>query len=386
MKKNETGLTLPAPLGEGLAFSHLPGLDGLRMVAVFLLVFYHLGFQAIPGGHGVMAFFVLSGFLITWLLLKEQGKFGAVSLRRFYLRRALRIFPAFYFFWLLLTAALVLFHKPIVWGQALSSLLYLNNYYQAIHGDPNTGYSHTWSLAVEEQFYLLWPIAFIALSGKPRRVAAVLAAVIGVIWLYRAFLQFVVGVNQGYIYEAFDTRADHLAMGCLFAVLLRYSYLPRVWNGLCSIPMSILTLALFVASVWLSQRFGTVYRNVIGFAIDPLLIAILIVQIIALRGSLLWRWLNWRWVVYLGTISYSIYLYQQVLIHPVQKALSSYPSMMQAGATLAVVVMAASASYHFVERPFLRLKKRVAQPGPDLKRADKHRPVMAVINPATDQR
>src|SRR5580765_4622377 len=133
--KLETGLMLPSSLKKGLSQSHLPGLDGLRMVAVFSVVLYHFGFQAVPGGHGVMAFFVLSGFLITWLLLKEQERFGSISLRQFYLRRALRIFPAFYFYWLLVTGALLILHIPIVWSQALTSLAYVNNYYQAIYGE-----------------------------------------------------------------------------------------------------------------------------------------------------------------------------------------------------------------------------------------------------------
>jgi peptidoglycan/LPS O-acetylase OafA/YrhL len=353
---------LPVTLREGLSSSHLPGLDGLRMVAVSLVVFYHLGFTAAPGSHGVLTFFVLSGFLITWLFLKEQERFGTFSLRLFYLRRALRIFPAFYCFWLVWTAALLLFDKPIVWGQALSALGYLTNYYQAILGDPGTGYSHTWSLAIEEQFYLLWPVVLLALGQRSGRIVVVLAVVIGTIWVYRGVLEFVVGVDQEYIYEAFDTRADHLAMGCLLAVLLRSGRLPRLWGWLCISWMSILTLALLVTSMWLAQTFGTVYRNVVGFAIDPVLVALLIAQVIALRESWLWRWLNWRWVRYLGTLSYSIYLYQQVVIHPVQQAFMSYPLPVMLGATLATVILLASASYHFVEQPFLRLKNTIASP------------------------
>ncbi len=345
-------------LRQGLSFSHLPGLDGLRMVSVFLVVFYHFGFQAVPGGHGVLAFFVLSGFLITWLLLKEEEKFGAISLRLFYLRRALRIFPAFYCFWILWTSALLIFHKPIHWGQAFSALAYVDNYYQAIFGDPNTGYSHTWSLGIEEQFYLLWPISLIALRRRPR--ATVLAFAIVTIWIYRVVLEFVVGVHQGYFYEAFDTRADHLLTGCLLAVLLRGGHLSRLWEWLSTPAMSILTLAALATSAWTAATIGPVYRNVVGFAIDPLLIAILIVQTIALRKSSLWSWLNWRWVRYLGLTSYSIYLYQQIVIDPVKGAFAAYPLGVKLAAALAAVILVASASYHFIELPALRLKDRIA--------------------------
>jgi len=357
-------LQLPQSLREGLSLSRLPGLDGLRMVAVFLVVLYHFGFQFVPGGHGVLAFFVLSGFLITRLLLKERERFGTISLRRFYLRRALRIFPAYYCFWLLWTAVLLVANKPVVWGQALSALGYLTNYYQAIFGDPGTGYSHTWSLAIEEQFYLLWPISFFFLGRWFRRIGTVLATVIVAAWVYRAVLKFGIGVDQGYIYEAFDTRVDHLAAGCLLAVLLTNGHLPRVWTCLCTRSMSILTLALLIVSVRLSYIFGTTYRDGVGFAVDPLLISVFIAQVIALRESALWRWLNWRWVRYLGALSYSIYLYQQVVIHPIRGIFSSYPLPVQLGATLGAVILAGSASYHLVERPFLRLKEKVSGPSP----------------------
>jgi len=93
---------------------------------------------------------------------------------------------------------------------------------------------------------------------------------------------------------------------------------------------------------------------VVGFAIDPVLMAVLIVQAMALRDSPLWRWLNWRWVAYLGTISYSIYLYQQVVVDPFTRALASAPRTVQLTATVVALVLVASASYYLVERPFLR--------------------------------
>ena len=93
---------LPAPLAAGLQKTHLPSLDGIRAIAVCLVVLYHLGIPGVPGGMGVLIFFVLSGFLITWLLLKEEERFGYVSLKLFYARRTLRIFPAFYAYWFLI--------------------------------------------------------------------------------------------------------------------------------------------------------------------------------------------------------------------------------------------------------------------------------------------
>jgi len=348
---------LPANLAAGLAKSHLPSLDGLRAIAALLVVFYHYGIESCPGGLGVLAFFVLSGFLITWLLLKEEERFGAISLRRFYMRRSLRIFPAFYTYWLLLSAALLLFHKRYLVAQALASFFYVNNYYQAIQGDPNTGFSHTWSLGIEEQFYLLWPLAFLVLKRNHHRLRFLSAGILAVM-LYREALVFLVHRDQGYIYEAFDTRADQLLIGCLLAVALRQCAWSRFWRWLCSTAVLVwATIALLAASSALAVQFGTAYRDAIGFVVDPILVAALIAQTIAWPAAGLGAVLNWSWMRYLGKISYSIYLYQQVTVGPVAKLLGHWPGV-ALPATLLAVIAVASASYWIVERPFLRWKDR----------------------------
>ena len=344
-------------LDANLAKSHLPSLDGLRAIAAFLVVFYHAGVGWTSGGLGVLTFFVLSGFLITWLLLKEEEQSGTISLKSFYVRRSLRIFPAFYAYWLLLSALLLLTHKRYVVAQALSSFFYVNNYYQAIYGDPNTGFSHTWSLGVEEQFYLLWPLFFLLLSHTRNRLRFLLAAIL-VIALYREALVFLAHRDQGYIYEAFDTRADHLLMGCLLAIALRAGVWTNLWRPLCaSWWLAAVTVGMLAASTALALQYGTTYRDAVGFVVDPVLVAVLIVQTIAHPAAGFGIALNWGWIRYLGTVSYSVYLYQQVVLEPVRTRMGAWPAISLLAAVLAVVAMA-SASYWIVERPFLRLKKR----------------------------
>jgi peptidoglycan/LPS O-acetylase OafA/YrhL len=346
----------PSNLKTGLLKSQLPGLDGLRAIAAFLVVFYHFGIPFVSGGLGVLMFFVLSGFLITWLLLKENEECGTVSLRDFYIRRILRIFPAFYCYSALQLGWLLIRHREILWPQALASLLYVNNYYQGIHGDPNTGFSHTWSLAVEEQFYMLWPMAFLALRQDYRRMGKYLVCAIVSIWIYRAILVFGFQVFEGYIYEAFDTRIDHLLVGCLLAVTLRAGWFPVFWNWICQEWVALSVLCLLAASGAMEAIYGSDYRDKISFVVTPLLTAIWIAQIIALRDSLLWSWMNLPLVRYFGRISYSIYLYQQMVVSPPQKWFASFPIVVPFVVSVAAVITAASLSYFLVEKPFLKLK------------------------------
>jgi len=361
---------LPAKLESGLKAPELAGLDGIRAIAAFLVVFYHFGVPYVSGGEGVLMFFVLSGFLITWLLLRENDELGAISLRKFYLRRSLRIFPAFYCYAAVLFAIILVRHTRWVLPQALAALFYVSNYYQAILGDPNTGFSHTWSLAIEEQFYLLWPMAFQMLRGDYRRMSRFLGGAILAIWVYRELLVFVFHVDQGYIYEAFDTRADHLLIGCLLAVALRAGMLPRFWSWMTTRSwVAAITVLLLALSSVAEAVYGPTYRDAVSFIVNPLLTAIWIPQLIALRGATLWGWTKWAWVKFLGRISYSIYLYQQLLIGVPKKLLPHLAAVGQLALTILLIVAAATLSHYLVERPFLKLKarfKRTAAGAPPL--------------------
>jgi peptidoglycan/LPS O-acetylase OafA/YrhL len=349
-----------------LNLSSIPALDGVRAVAVFLVILYHYGFSRVPGGHGVMLFFVLSGFLITWLLLKENDKTGTISLKGFYWRRVLRIFPAFYVFWFLMVAYLLLRGKGVPWPHALSAFFYTSNYYAAFNNHPENLFSHTWSLCIEEQFYFLWPAAFILLRHNLRRMTQVLTALIVCVWLYRAALVYGFGVNVSYIYTAFDTRLDHLMVGCLLAVLLKRDALPALWSSVTSHAAApLVTIALLAASIYAGQEhLAPRYRDVFGYAVEPLLMAVFIVQMVKLSASDAWAWTEWAWVKYLGRISYPLYLYQQFTIYPTSKALAFLPWPLQLAGVIVATVVAASLSYFIVERYFLKLKDAGRQNSP----------------------
>jgi peptidoglycan/LPS O-acetylase OafA/YrhL len=342
-----------------IAGSHLPALDGLRAVAVFTVVASHsnLPFR-VPGDLGVSAFFVLSGFLITRLLLRERERTGEVSIRRFYLRRTMRIFPAYYAF-LLLSYALDA-RAGQQWSNTLlaNALTYTVNYFNAFNHHPSTSVAHAWSLAVEEQFYLLWPLAFVILATRGRRalVMGVSLAALGAL-AWRSLLFLGAHVDPSYVYNAFDTRLDNLAVGCLLALAVDYDGVVAAAGTMAKRSwFPIVTLALLLTS---RLAMPDSYHYSIGFTVDALLVAMLIVQLLQLYRNRLWCWLEWPTVRYLGAISYPIYLYHQWGASVGRRIAGDAHAFELAAGAMATIVLA-SVSYYVIERPFLRLKARYA--------------------------
>ncbi len=346
-------------LDSGLSERQIPCITGLRAVAVFIVIIYHSAIPWAPGGLGVLMFFVISGFLITWLLLKENDRTGTISLKKFYARRSLRIFPAFYVYALIAITLLTLFHKPIHWPSSLASLLYVGNYYQAWYGDPNGAFSHTWSLGVEEQFYLFWPLLFVVIRKHSTLLVRVPVIIIVCVWIYRLILKFGLHVWQGYFYEAFEARMDHLLVGCLLAILLHRTRTNHGWGLISGRPWLVAcSLVCLILSIIAEGSYQDLYRDTVGFIVNPVLCALLIPQLISVRDSLWVRWLEWAPVRHLGTISYSLYLYQQFVLGPVRKSLHATPYVVQLVMSIMVLIVVADCSYRFVERPFLKLKNR----------------------------
>jgi peptidoglycan/LPS O-acetylase OafA/YrhL len=330
------------------------------------VVAYHYGFEYVPTGFGVLSFFVMSGFLITWLLLKERDRTGGVSLRAFYMRRALRIFPAFYVYWVAVVILSTIAGLRIIWPQAWASFFYVANYYQGLNGYPSSGFSHTWSLGIEEQFYLLWPAVFLLLGRRPRRMFAGIVACVAAINIYRIILHNA-GIPEEYIYTALDTRIDHLLVGCAIAVALQHKIGTRVWQVVARRESLPVIVGLLAVSIMSGNAYGIPYRNTIGFAIDPVLIGLLLVRLLS-RDDRETAWMDSWPVVYLGTISYSTYLYQQIVLWPAREILrrAGTPEAITFVTCAVAVWVAAALSYEAVERPFLRLKERWATTGSHL--------------------
>ncbi len=155
------------------SLGHIPGLDGIRALSVLAIIAFHTGLNSVPGGYyGVDAFFVLSGFLITSLLVKEWGGTGTIRLRRFWAGRARRLLPALFLLIIVMGIVMAvvptLLQAPHMLGYAFASVFYFSNWYSVHNGITyfsGSGQSpllHTWSLAIEEQFYLVWPLVVLA--------------------------------------------------------------------------------------------------------------------------------------------------------------------------------------------------------------------------------
>jgi peptidoglycan/LPS O-acetylase OafA/YrhL len=355
--------------------SYVPGFDGLRAVAVSLVVLTHLSYRIAPGGHvGVDIFFVLSGFLITGVLTKEWEARRSISLRAFYIRRALRLMPALLCMVVceLLISLLFGGPSPNMWGGSAIAGAYLMDVVRAFSSYAElSAVGHTWSLAVEEHFYIVWPLILIqvmALQPRMRTPAVALLAVIVVSW--RAWLA-LNGAGADRIYYSFDTRAEQLLVGCALSMWQRYGQavlqarIARLW------PCAALGVLLITFAG--GGHDATIISKILEPSLTSLLSAIIILELARGRGGVAAAVLSWRPFVEFGKRSYGIYLWHYVfLIHA--RVHSDNKAVALAAVSLAVIV--AAMSYKYVELPFLRLKQRFE---PDAKSdpSTKHAPILA---------
>ena len=327
-------------------------MDGLRAVAVALVVLFHAGFSWIGGTVGVQLFFVLSGFLITRLLLGEFAETGTVGYGEFLLRRALRILPAYYVF--LIATFLLDRHLGDAWPRSmtLSALTYVYNYWVVAQRTQLTSIDQTWSLAVEEHFYLVWPLVFLVLARR-RRVwlCAVTAVLVLAVLVWRCALLAETG-NLVMAYNRSDTRIDAILVGCLFAGALTFPSAQRAATKLAVWWGPLVTVVLLGADQIPSHTF----QYSVGFTVEAVLCAVLLVQLLQLSATRGWRWLDSRGARQIGALSYSLYLWHMWGFR-FGSHLPDWPGLHFLGGTLIGLGLAAG-SYYLVERPVLTLRAR----------------------------
>ncbi len=355
---------------------YMPGIDALRAIAVLAVFFYHAGVGWMPGGFlGVDVFFVISGYLITSLLLSEYRRGGHIKLGKFWLRRAQRLLPAVgVFIAATMIGAAVVEPDQIneLRGDALASLLYFANWHfifahQSYFEQFQTPslFRHLWSLSVEEQFYLFWPLIFAAgmsLFGRKRLIVGVIAGALGSVAL--AWVLFQPGADASRVYYGTDTHAVGLLAGVALALawspwgLRRGS--PGRWSGPLLDAAGVIALGYIVLSFLHVHDYDpSLYHG--GYLVLAIFTSILIAVLAhpaARFGNLIAR----PPMVWLGLRSYSFYLWHWPVLVLTPVIGIALPKGVQIPLQLAVVLALADLSYRFVELPFRGKAKLPALP------------------------
>ena len=355
---------------------YLPSIDSLRALAVLAVIIYHVDVNYLPGGFlGVDLFFVLSGYLISSLIIKEFRKTGTVNLYNFYIRRARRLLPAVYFMITIGLVVMVLFNEVLLRKSHLDAIfgyIYSSNWWYIFHKldyfdsfGAQSPFKHLWSLAIEEQFYMIFPLLFLLVNGKKKSKD-------GTYKLNKNFLYVVLGLilvsliahillfdinNISRIYFGTDTRAFSLLIGVVGAILYPMERLHSKVTPQQNMIYSVVSLAsiatLITVMVYTSEYNTWLYRG--GF----LLVAILGLIVIISSGkqhTLMSKLLSFKPIVFIGKISYSLYLWHfpiLVLTTPVSEI--GNPNIFFVILRIVLTFAVAIVSYVFVETPIRKL-------------------------------
>lgn len=333
-----------------MASGRIRGLDGLRALAIGMVLADHVvlssaksaGGESGPalGWLGVNIFFVISGFLITTLLLREQDRAGSFDLRRFYQRRALRILPVFYLYIGVMALARWAGWLHFGWHELLAPSLFAGN----LISRHSWVLGHFWSLSAEEQFYLLWPAVLLA-AGRTR--AGVIAAAVWLLsplWFLLCWHAGLPTLGTWFVEEQF------IAAGCLLALLHGWLH-QQGWYGSWLTPRALVALLPAVAVLTALAR-GTSGGHLARLAMVPLALCLALLADVAMSAPAIGRRLDWAPLAWVGTLSYSLYVWQQPFLQ------AGSGSGLSALWNLLAAVAAACLSYYGWERYFIRLKRR----------------------------
>lgn len=342
-------------------------IDALRALAVLTVVLSHAGVPMMPGDAGVTIFFVISGFIITHVLLRERESTGGFNIRTFYVRRALKLAPPFVVL-IVIPTLFYAFCQEVNWSVFVSQVLFTYNWAQILSPDTAwlvlPGSNVTWSLAVEEQFYILFALIWMFFVGKKwwRAALSGLACVaILVSNLIRIDL-YSAGDNGLRIAHGTDTRMDSIAWGILAALVYKIwraqqHHAMLRWIGQ---PWTIGAAAfLFLASFAIpGEAFSLTWR----YTVQPVIVAVVILYGLTATTGRISRFVGQisasKVVTVVGLSSYSIYLVHHVLIHALDGAAQSLPPALGSAVLTLIGLGAGIASYYVIERPVLALKTR----------------------------
>jgi peptidoglycan/LPS O-acetylase OafA/YrhL len=341
-----------------------PGFDGIRALGAIVIVLFHaqLGFS--NGTVGVDIFFVLSGFLITSLLLSEHQRSRGLDFRRFYRRRALRLLPAYFATVIVCVAISVIWSVAGTLRGAVFSLFYVSNWAEAL-GSKGLGLlDHTWSLSIEEQFYLLCPLGLVLLFKlSPHRYLprVLVFGVLFVLGTAEAIFLAARG-HDNYVYAATETRAPALLAGCITAMFVfeaqkRGTLLPDIGRRFRWVGLPALVALILIAAVHPGSTFVMV--SAIRPSVEVL--SILVILGALYPAGLLRKALANQPAVAVGKVSYGVYLWNFPIFFLLDRhfGLRGNPGIAIVGLIITAIVC--TLSYRFIELPFLRIKAQEAR-------------------------
>jgi peptidoglycan/LPS O-acetylase OafA/YrhL len=345
--------------------ARIPALDGLRALSIANVILCHSLFTmtgGVPratlqmifgtGSVGVDMFFVISGFLITGLLLREEELTRGIDLGLFYLKRAFRILPPLLFM-LAVTACLISFwNLGSTFMDEVGAIFFFNNFRmdEMTHRWP---LRHTWTLSLEEQFYLIWP-GLLAFCGREKglkiAVGLLIAAPLFRVICSMAFPNIALGTFDG-------IRPDMLMTGCALAFVIQRPGFVRFCRVLYRFWLpAVAAVYIFFFSNQVNLCWNGAFLRLVGFSLSSAAIALVLAWVIHNPDHPMCRPLQWRGVVHIGKISYGIYLWQQLFFHP-----DFYTPITRFPLNLVAICAIAELSYRWVEQPALELRKRITE-------------------------
>jgi peptidoglycan/LPS O-acetylase OafA/YrhL len=343
--------------------TQIPSLDGFRAISILLVFASHVGFgHVIPGGFGVTIFFFLSGYLITILLTREYDQFEGISLFAFYGRRIIRLAPPIL---LTLVVCYVLLFLKLVeggfdLGTLVSQIFFYYNYYSLWTATSQTvdGLGILWSLAVEEHFYLIWPMLFIALATMRRAIWYVVALLFCVL-VWRCLRWYVFGSYEWDIYISSDTRMDSILYGCLLALMQWRGDAARIFSQSRSMRISILAGATVILLVCFAIRDDS-FRSTIRFSLQGVALMPFFYYAIQRPDDLLFRVLNWKFMRRIGQWSFTIYLIHFVIIKAlIFNGIAAEGTALLVVLSLGLSIGYAAIVYEWLEKPLHPLRRRM---------------------------
>lgn len=336
--------------------NRIPSLDGFRAVSIILVLFCHSRyFEGFPYylfdfakqcDVGVTVFFVISGYLITSLLIKEHDSRKNIAIKSFFIRRSFRIIPVFLIYIVFIICVDHFLNLGLTKNNIIHSLTFTTNFDPA----PNWYLGHLWSLAVEEQFYIFWPLLFLYFN-KHMKVIVVLLIV------YSSLIRILVyryDLSLFYLLNGFFTKSDSIMIGALASLLNLKSLSIFMKKSLINYFLQLIAILLIVLFVFSSAhgKLGIIALP-LGNTIISISIMYIILSYVHPKENYIYKALNSKFFTHIGILSYSIYIWQQFFIFKNVALLNKFPF------NILTIYIVAYISYNFFEKPFLKIKERI---------------------------